>query len=52
MAQDQKRVATPFDAISNGSDYLVVGRPIIEADDPLKAAEDILIEIKQALNNS
>lgn len=42
---DQKRVATPREAIENGADYIVVGRPIIEADDPLKAAEKILEEI-------
>ena len=42
---DQKRVATPKEAIEDGADYIVVGRPIIESDDPLKAAEKILEEI-------
>lgn len=42
---DQKRVATPAAAIKSGSDYLVVGRPIVEAQSPLKAAQDILKEI-------
>jgi len=42
---DQKRVATPSDAIANGSNYLVVGRPIVKAQDPLKAAKEILKEI-------
>ncbi|MGA7105470.1 MAG: orotidine-5'-phosphate decarboxylase [Candidatus Deferrimicrobiaceae bacterium] len=37
-AQDQKRVVTPFEAMRNGSDYLVVGRPITMADDPVDAA--------------
>jgi orotidine-5'-phosphate decarboxylase len=42
---DQKRVATPKVAIKNGSDYLVVGRPIVQAEDPAKAAKAILKEI-------
>ena len=44
-AGDQKRVATPADAVLSGSNYLVVGRPIIKANDPLKAAKEILKEI-------
>jgi len=46
---DQKRVATPADAIRNGASYLVVGRPIIQAPSPAKAAEAILAEIAAAL---
>ncbi|MEI7998325.1 MAG: orotidine-5'-phosphate decarboxylase [Candidatus Omnitrophota bacterium] len=42
---DQKRVATPKIAIENGSDYLVVGRPILQAENPAKAAKGILKEI-------
>ena len=42
---DQKRVATPKEAIENGADYIVVGRPITAAKNPLKVAEDILKEI-------
>lgn len=34
---DQKRVASPADAVSAGADYLVVGRPIIQSDDPAAA---------------
>ena len=49
-AGDQKRITTPADAISNGSSFLVVGRPIVKAEDPLQAAEDILKEIEQALH--
>ena len=45
-AGDQKRVTTPTDAIKNGSNFLVVGRPIVEAADPLKAAKDVLEEIR------
>jgi orotidine-5'-phosphate decarboxylase len=44
---DQKRVSTPAEAILNGSDFLVVGRPIIKAENPLKTAKKILEEIKQ-----
>ena len=40
-AGDQKRVATADDAVRAGSDYIVVGRPILEAKDPRKAAEEI-----------
>ena len=46
---DQKRIMTPARAISAGADYLVVGRPILEASDPKAAAEAIQAEIAQAL---
>jgi orotidine-5'-phosphate decarboxylase len=46
---DQKRIMTPARAIAAGSDYLVVGRPILEAADPNAAAEAIVAEIEQAL---
>lgn len=39
---DQKRVTTPYEAIKNGANYLVVGRPIIRAADPFSAAGAIL----------
>jgi orotidine-5'-phosphate decarboxylase len=42
---DQKRITTPTRAIAAGADYLVVGRPIIEHDDPHHAAEAIVAEI-------
>jgi orotidine-5'-phosphate decarboxylase len=45
---DQKRVMTPGRAISAGADYLVVGRPVVEASDPKAAAEAIVAEIVQA----
>lgn len=37
--QDQRRVMTPGSAAKEGSDYIVVGRPITKADDPVKAYE-------------
>lgn len=46
---DQMRIATPGGAIENGADYLVIGRPIRDAANPLAAAEAILEEIEQAL---
>jgi orotidine-5'-phosphate decarboxylase len=46
---DQKRVATPAEAILNGADYLVVGRPVTQAPDPRAAAEAIVAEIRGAL---
>lgn len=44
-AGDQKRVVTPGEAIRAGADYLVVGRPVAGAADPLEAARAILAEI-------
>ncbi len=46
---DQVRVTTPADAIRAGSDLLVVGRPIVAAEDPAAAADAILAEIRAAL---
>ncbi len=45
-AGDQKRAATPSEALSGGADHIVVGRPINAADDPRAAAEAILAEIR------
>ncbi len=49
---DQKRVMTPAKAIAAGADYLVVGRPIVEAADPNAAAQAIIAEIAQATGQS
>ncbi len=46
---DQKRIATPAEALRLGASYLVVGRPIIQAADPAAAAEAILTEMAEAL---
>lgn len=46
---DQKRVTTPAEAIASGADYLVIGRPISAAADPLGAADRILEEMAEAL---
>ncbi len=40
---------TPAKAIAAGADYLVIGRPIVEAADPKAAAEAIFAEMKQAI---
>jgi orotidine-5'-phosphate decarboxylase len=47
-AGDQVRVVTPAEAIRSGADYLVVGRPIREADDPVAAAQAIADEAAEA----
>ncbi len=46
---DQVRVTTPADAIRGGSSLLVVGRPIVGAENPAAAADMILAEIRDAL---
>lgn len=44
-AGDQKRITTPAQAITNGADHIVVGRPIWRAEDPRKAAQSIVEEL-------
>ena len=46
---DQKRIATPAEAIRNGAGYLLVGRPITQAADPAVAAQAVLKEMAEAL---
>ena len=46
---DQTRITTPYDAIINGADYIVVGRPIKYAEDPIEATKKIAAEIEEAL---
>ncbi len=47
-ADDQRRVMTAGDAIRAGADYLVVGRPILRAADPVQAAANLITEIEKA----
>jgi len=47
-AQDQKRIATPAQAIADGATYLVVGRPITQAPNPRAAVESIQLQIAEA----
>ena len=44
---DQRRVMTPEEAIRAGADYIVVGRPIMEAKDPMRAAQEIITEMER-----
>jgi orotidine-5'-phosphate decarboxylase len=44
-AQDQKRIMTPAEAVGLGSDYLVIGRPVIQAQSPQKALNRIIQEL-------
>jgi orotidine-5'-phosphate decarboxylase len=46
---DQKRIVTPGAAVRNGSDYVVIGRPIRDAQDPADAAKRVAEEIAAAL---
>jgi len=48
VVNDQIRVVTPADAIKSGVDYMVVGRPITAADNPITAANLIIDEIEEA----
>ena len=43
---DQKRVVTPKEALRAGSTFMVIGRPILKASDPLKAAQEIAREVE------
>ena len=45
-AGDPKRIMTPANAIEAGADYLVIGRPVTQADDPKASAEAIIAEIR------
>jgi orotidine-5'-phosphate decarboxylase len=47
---DQRRVMTPAEAVRNGADYIVIGRPIREADDPRDAARRVADEIAEGLS--
>lgn len=47
--QDQKRVATPYEAVKDGADYLVIGRPIRNAADPSVVCDSIAEDIAKAL---
>jgi orotidine-5'-phosphate decarboxylase len=44
-SDDQRRIMTPVDAINSGSSYLVIGRPVTQADDPVSVLRTINSEI-------
>jgi orotidine-5'-phosphate decarboxylase len=46
---DQTRVVTPEQAVRDGADYLVVGRPIIAAKDPLAACRDVIARMESGV---
>ena len=46
---DHKRSGTPAQAIADGADYLVVGRPIVKSSDPAKAAAEIIADMRRAI---
>ncbi len=51
-AGDQKRVATPAEAIANGANFLVIGRQVTRAADPAAACEQILIEVNRSVRDA
>ena len=48
---DQKRIATPHQAIADGADHIVVGRPIWQAKDPAAAARAVVAELPASLGS-
>jgi orotidine-5'-phosphate decarboxylase len=48
---DQRRIVTPYQAVRNGADYIVVGRPIRAATDPTEAAFMVVNEIQRGLED-
>jgi orotidine-5'-phosphate decarboxylase len=48
---DQRRIVTPYQAVRNGADYIVVGRPIRTATDPAEAAFMVVNEIQRGLED-
>lgn len=49
---DQRRIATPGEAIRSGATHVVVGRPITKAQDPRRAAQAIVLEMENAVTGS
>lgn len=47
LSHDQKRIVTPAQAVSQGADYLVIGRPITRAEDPLAVYQQVINEIER-----
>ena len=50
VVDDQIRIVTPTDAIKSKADYIIIGRPITKAEDPVLATKLIINEIEEALN--
>lgn len=46
-AHDQKRITTPKEAFQRGADYIIIGRPLIQANDPMEAAKRLIAELKE-----
>jgi orotidine-5'-phosphate decarboxylase len=49
IVNDQIRIVSPADAIKSGADYIIIGRPITQAADPVVAAQLVITEIEEAL---
>ena len=50
VVDDQIRIVTPTDAIKAKADYIIIGRPITKAEDPVLATKLIINEIEEAIN--
>jgi orotidine-5'-phosphate decarboxylase len=44
---DQRRIVTPLQAVQKGSDYLVIGRPVTQANEPVIVLETILASLRE-----
>ncbi|MDP1787572.1 orotidine 5'-phosphate decarboxylase / HUMPS family protein [Nitrosomonas sp.] len=51
QADDQKRITTPRQALMNGANYLVIGRPITQAKNPVLVCQQINSEITELVSN-
>jgi len=50
-SDDQRRTTAPAEAIRAGADYIVIGRPVLNAPDPVNSAREVIAEIESAISS-